>query len=123
MGDMAFCERLRMLRKQARLTQQDVADELRIHRTTYTRYETGAVAPDQQGLVQLAELFGVTVDYMLGRARDTESGLDDTTTGMVKLSLQEAQLVQMYRQLTYLEQQELQKKIIKAYQNSRKNRK
>ena len=62
-----FGSRLRMLRRQARWTQQVMADRLRIHRTTYTKYETGVVTPDQQGLLQLAEIFGVTVDYLLGR--------------------------------------------------------
>lgn len=122
MSEMVFGERLRMLRKQARLTQQDVAEALRIHRTTYTRYEAGTVAPDQQGLVQLAEMFGVTVDYLLGRETDSgSSALSEGEADGLDLSLQEKWLLQMYRQLTYAEQQELQKQLQKSFNKKKKN--
>ena len=106
MANSIFGERLRMLRKRAGLTQQAVAAKLSIHRTAYTKYETSGVTPDPQGLVLLAELFGVTVDYLVGR----ESVLPEVAElkeGCVELTLQEQQLVQMFRQLTYVEQQVL----------------
>ena len=124
MDNVVFGERLRMLRKQARLTQQAVADELRVHRTTYTRYEAGAVAPDQQGLVQLAEMFGVTVDYLLGRDTDCASSvLSEKDPDGLQLSLQEKWLLQMYRQLSYTEQQELHKQMQKAFGQTRAKKK
>lgn len=124
MENMVFGERLRALRKQARLTQQEVADTLRVHRTTYTRYEAGAVAPDQQGLVQLAELFGVTVDYLLGRAHTAApDDLAEEASEKVNLSLQEKLLVQIYRQLSYTEQQELHKQIQKVFNQNRAKKK
>lgn len=118
MSENLFGERLRRLRKTARLTQQDVADRLNIHRTSYTKYETGVVAPDQQGLVQLAELFGVTVDHLLGREADTDVVLD-TAGNTIQLSLEEQNLLQMYRQLTYTEQRELVKQAQKALKQRR----
>lgn len=123
MADTAFSARLRTLRKQEHLTQQEVADTLRIHRTTYTKYETGVVAPDQQGLVQLAEMFHVTVDYLLGRAHTaTPDDLAEDVGEKVSLSLQEKLLVQMYRQLSYTEQQELHKQIQKAFAKNRRKK-
>ena len=65
MSDSLFSARLRALRKQAGLTQQAVADRLSIHRTAYTKYETSGVMPDPVGLVLLADLFGVSVDYLM----------------------------------------------------------
>ena len=62
-----FAARLRELRKSMQLTQEDVANTLNIHRTTYTKYETGKANPDQKCLLQLAELFHVSVDHLLGR--------------------------------------------------------
>lgn len=117
-GDV-FSERLRTLRKQSRLTQQQVADRLNLHRTTYTKYETGVVAPDREGLLRLAELFGVTVDYLVGR----ESGVTAVAEGsgdVLHLSLQEQKLLQLYRQLTYTEQQELLQKAQKTFQSRKK---
>ena len=60
-------ERLRTLRKNMQLYQKDVASHLGIDRTTYVKYETGASQPDGATLAKLADYFGVTVDYLLGR--------------------------------------------------------
>ena len=96
-----FGARLRSLRRQNRLTQQAVADRLNIHRTTYTKYETGGVTPDQQGLLCLAELFGVTVDYLLGRETVPADHLSvaDGTQVTLNLTAQEKALLQTFRQL------------------------
>ena len=121
MSTNVFGERLRTLRKQARLTQQQVADALSLHRTTYTKYETGVVAPDREGLLLLSKLFGVTVDYLVGR--ETEGDVIAVAEGsedVIRLSLQEQKLLQMYRQLTYLEKQELERQMHAAFQQHKK---
>lgn len=100
--------RLKELRKQAHLTQQAVADRLRVDRTTYTKYENGRVCPDQQGLVALAELFGVSVDYLLGRDDgQTAPAVADAGDAPLVLTPQEKLLVQMFRQLTPEQRDEL----------------
>lgn len=116
-----FGERLRTLRKEAHLTQQQVADALSLHRTTYTKYETGVVAPDREALLQLSRLFGVTVDYLVGR--ETEGEVIAVTEGsedVLRLSLQEQKLLQMFRQLTYLEKQELERQMHASFQQRKK---
>ena len=120
MSEELFSERLRMLRKQCRLTQQQVADRLSLHRTTYTKYETGVVAPDREALVRLSELFGVSVDYLVGREAEVVA-VAEGSGEVIHLSLQEQKMLQMYRQLTYAEQQELLQKVQKSYQ-ARKNK-
>ena len=114
-----FGERLRALRLQSHLTQQAVADHLQIHRTAYTKYETGVVTPDHQGLVSLATLYGVTVDYLLGRD-DGETVVTDNGGAKLRLSLQEQQLLQLFRQLGYVEQQEVVQQVQKAFANRKK---
>lgn len=47
------------------MTQQYVADRLGIGRESYARYENGSRNPSLQNLVDLADLFGVTTDYLL----------------------------------------------------------
>lgn len=103
-----FGPRLRTLRKKAGMTQQAVADRMRIHRTTYTKYETGVVTPDQQGLVSLAELFGVTVDFLLGREEpQTVLVLEDKDDAPITLTLPEKLLLQTFRQLDAEQRDEL----------------
>ena len=67
---MKLHERLSELRKKNKLTQQRVADYLGISRGAYANYETGAREPDTDTLIKLADLFGVTVDSLVGRTDD-----------------------------------------------------
>ncbi len=61
--------RLRELRERCHFSQQKVADYLGISRTAYNKYESGAIRPTRK-LDRLAALFGVSVDYILGRAEE-----------------------------------------------------
>lgn len=54
-------------RKINQLTQRQVADYLGISQPSYIRYENGQSEPNLANLVKLAELFDVSVDYLLGR--------------------------------------------------------
>lgn len=59
--------RIKEARELRKMTQQYVADRLGIGRESYARYENGSRNPSLQNLVDLADLFGVTTDYLLGR--------------------------------------------------------
>lgn len=62
-----FCERLLEQRKLNRMTQKEVAGHLCIAQPSYIRYENGSAEPTLENLVKLADLFDVSVDYLLGR--------------------------------------------------------
>ena len=64
-----FCKRLIELRKQFNLTQQQVAKRLGITQPSYIRYELGNSEPTLENLVKLADIFDVSVDYLLGRSQ------------------------------------------------------
>jgi len=66
---MNTAEILKSLREQHGLSQQEVADKLGIDRTTYVKYESGSSKPVRK-LSELAALFGVTTDYLLGNDVD-----------------------------------------------------
>jgi transcriptional regulator with XRE-family HTH domain len=59
--------RLKELRNNMKLTQADVSIQLKIARETYSRYESGEREMTYETILSLASLFGVSVDYMLGR--------------------------------------------------------
>ena len=59
------------IRKNKKLTQNEVAAALGISRQAYSNYESGKRQPDNTTLSEIADFFGVTVDYLLGR--DNES--------------------------------------------------
>ncbi len=62
-----FQLKLLELRKLNHLTQRDVASYLGISQPSYIRYENGGAEPTLENLVKLADLFDVSVDYLLGR--------------------------------------------------------
>lgn len=59
------------------LTQAEVAAAIGVPSVVYSRYETGSRQPSVDTLVQMADLFGVTVDYLLGRQDIEDSTLSD----------------------------------------------
>jgi len=63
---VALPERLRTLRAAAKLSQDDVARRLGVTRAAYSKYETGKSCPNPDALWQLAQLFAVTIDDLLG---------------------------------------------------------
>lgn len=67
---MSIGERLRKARLAANLTQQKVADELKIERPAYTAYESNRHQLSAVRIAQLACLFSVSSDYLLGLTDD-----------------------------------------------------
>ena len=68
-GAIAFPQRLCELREKRNMTQQQVADCLGIRKATYQGYEYNKYEPKLDKLLQLAELFDVTLDELMGRNR------------------------------------------------------
>jgi transcriptional regulator with XRE-family HTH domain len=105
-----FALRLRTLRKQAHMRQEDVAKMLNLTRTAYTKYENDHAKPEQSRLVSLAELFGVSVDFLLGKETDESTpALADPTapTVTVELTPREQELLTAFRRLTPAQQDTL----------------
>lgn len=67
------------IRSRKGLTQAEVASAIGVSSVVYSRYETGSRQPSIDILIQLADIFGVTVDYLLGRQDIYGSGFLDIT--------------------------------------------
>ena len=59
-------ERLKQLRISNKLYQKDVAEKIGVDRSTYVKYENGQSEPNFEILKRLADLFNVSIDYLLG---------------------------------------------------------
>ena len=59
-------KRIRDLREDADLTQKQVAEILHMHKTTYTRYESGERELPLCIAILLAKQYGVSLDYLAG---------------------------------------------------------
>lgn len=65
-----FSERLKELRLKNKLTQKQLANELNVSQTAIALWEKGKRQPDIQTLEQLARLFDVNTDFLLGIGND-----------------------------------------------------
>lgn len=60
-------EKLKILRKAEGLTQEKLAEKLKISRVNYTRYENGSVRPDYETLIKIADYYNISLDELFGR--------------------------------------------------------
>ena len=74
---MEFSERLKELRKQAHLTQVELANKLGIVQSSYADWERGKKKPTQDNLVKIAQVLNVSVDYLVGNSEEKADELDN----------------------------------------------
>lgn len=65
---MKFSETLIQLRKACGLSQEELGNELNVARQTISKWENGETSPDLPKLMEAADFFGVSIDYLCGRA-------------------------------------------------------
>lgn len=70
--------RLRELRKKCGLTMKELGATLGVAESTISQYETGKRQPDYEMLLRLSELFGVSVDYLLGVEEKEKAPAEDS---------------------------------------------
>nr|MBQ8245001.1 helix-turn-helix transcriptional regulator [Oscillospiraceae bacterium] len=75
---METYEILRGLREDRDLTQQDLANLLKIGRTMYRRYETGETEIPVRHLKNLCIFYGISADFLLGLPKGLPYGLSKT---------------------------------------------
>lgn len=80
---MSFGNRLKELRKSKGITQAELAEIVNLSRPSIAAFEGDARLPEINTLESMAEFFGVTVDYLLGRTQD-KSYEETVLTGVME---------------------------------------
>lgn len=62
---MIFSEKLQLLRRGKGLTQEALAQALSVSRQAVAKWEAGQAFPDISNLIEISNLFHVTVDYLV----------------------------------------------------------
>ena len=62
---MEFKEKLQLLRTNMKLSQEELANRLDISRQSITKWENGQSFPDIHNLIQLSEIFKVSIDRLV----------------------------------------------------------
>jgi len=68
--------KLQQLRKDRRMSQEKLAEELGVTRQAVSKWELDAALPDIGNIVALSEVFGVTTDYLLKDGAHTDDQTD-----------------------------------------------
>ena len=80
-------DRIKTLREQQNKTQAELAKQLGITRSSVNAWEMGISVPTTQYIVELASIFQVSTDYLLGVKRDpciSVAGLTDADVALVR---------------------------------------
>ncbi|HAK1363224.1 TPA: helix-turn-helix transcriptional regulator, partial [Listeria monocytogenes] len=86
------------LRKNNNKTQEDISKILGISRGAYSHIENGRNEPDMETIVKLANIFGVSTDYLLGRSNN---GFIDTIAAHIDSNATEEEMEEI---LAYIEE-------------------
>ncbi|WP_052353795.1 helix-turn-helix domain-containing protein [Neobacillus jeddahensis] len=101
---MSLSEKIKELREKQNWSQDTLAKMMKMHRSTLSRYETGKAIPSYQTVIQLAEIFKIDKDYLVGELEQQfpttgatgyilKEKLEDPAIGMIlKLLQQEPEL-------------------------------
>lgn len=103
---MIFADKIIVERKKLGLSQEQLADRLNVTRQSVSKWESGASVPELGKIVQLAEMFGVSVDYLVKDTLETDSLLRDRPAvsdgGQVSDSYMAASQIEMKQQVESL---------------------
>ena len=66
---MIFAEKLKFIRKQAGMSQEQLAEKLGVSRQAVTKWETDAGIPDVENLMAVSALFDISIDELLSNER------------------------------------------------------
>jgi transcriptional regulator with XRE-family HTH domain len=74
-----FGDRLKALRREKKLTQNQLADSLELVKSTISAYEKNTKYPSVEVLIRLCKYFNVSADYLLGLSDTFEFELTELT--------------------------------------------
>ena len=92
--------RLKEIREEQKLTQNDIAEAIKTSRTNIGRWEKGENEPSANFVIQLANFFECSTDYLLGRSDDFGNiTIKKEKSSMDNFSAEEIKLIEDYRSL------------------------
>ena len=62
---MTIAEKIKQLRKDNNMTQEDLAEKINVSRQTISKWETNIAIPDADNIVAISKLFNITTDELL----------------------------------------------------------
>lgn len=112
--------RIKQLRQSKNMSQGDLADLLGITQTAISQWECGRTFPSTEMLTRLAEIFGVSTDYIIGEdEKKAPAEADAEEVG--KLTFLEKMVLACYRQLPEADRVDILNEMIQRGADSEKD--
>ena len=89
---MNISEKILKLRKSHNLSQEDLAEKLNVYRQSISKWENGQSIPETEKLIELSEIFNVSIDYLL-----KSSEIDEISIRTEILEKQQKELMEKER--------------------------
>ena len=83
---MKFNEKLVNLRKKHNLSQEQVAEKLKVARQTISKWELGETTPEMDKLIMISELYNITLDELMKEENEGQIVNDPNNTNSQKLA-------------------------------------
>ena len=97
MDSELFCVRLKEIRTQRKMTQQDIAEKTGIPSTSISHIEAGSRKPSLENFYKLVVVLNVSSDYLLGRTDQySDLGTDPIAKSIQELSESEREMIQKF---------------------------
>jgi len=77
-------DRIKQLRNEKDLTQEELADQLSLNRANIANWETNRALPDANTILQLADFFNVTTDYLMGSSDAPQTAFSPKAAKLLK---------------------------------------
>lgn len=74
---MTFAEKLKNIRKQASMSQEQLAEKIGVSRQAVTKWETNAGIPDMENIMAVSALFDISIDELLSNEKGTKKELEE----------------------------------------------
>ena len=98
---MIFADKVVQLRKKSGWSQEELAEKLNVTRQSVSKWEGAQSIPDLEKILQLAQIFGVSTDYLLkDELAEAEYTKSDDSSSVRRVSMEEANAFLQVKQAT-----------------------
>ena len=88
-------DQLQELRKDRKFTQEEAANQFGVKLSTYQKYERDAISPPYDILIKIADFYGVSADYLLGRT-EIKAMAGTTPAEQLDVTAAEQEIIRRY---------------------------
>lgn len=92
---MTFAEKLKSIRKQAGMSQEQLAEKLGVSRQAVTKWEADAGIPDIENMMAVSALFGISIDELLSHERGIKKAADYLYESVTEYDIDESKRYDM----------------------------